>query len=399
VAQKENKMKLRVIFCFLALFLFVNTISVVSAEKSSFEVGSVLIKVAVHRGEIVDKKITVTANEAGQFTLTSGAQGVLLEESEFILAAGDSKTINVKFDSSKLSEGVYVGEINIRSLKEVYSVPVIFEVESVDVIVDGNLDVSPQYSEIFPGEKLVVQLNLFDLTWDDYLPTSSKNVNVDYKVYSLDGQVISSDSEGMAVEKSEQTTKTVTFDESTKLGVYVFAVTMKSGSSVGATSYLFNVRGKKATDYFGSITRGDLVLIIAMVVILLFFSGLIFLFIYILRDRNKLITELRRHHNAVFEKQRRILNSQASEAKEKGIINFAQIKQGIRDLLDNLKKKNSERLAEMKKLGQLGDFQQMERKLQEWKKEGEGDRWEIRMFQNKEGGKAHFVRRSSKNAS
>lgn len=363
------KLKNQTIVLILVAFLVVNLFSIVSAT-SSFEVGSVLIKVSVHQGDVVDKKITISANEAGQFSLSSGIQGVVLGEQDFALSSGESKTVNVKFDSSDLSEGVYVGEIKVKSAKDSYSIPVIFEVESVDVFVDGNLDISPEYSDIAPGDKLVAQLKVFDLSGSsDSGAVGSKKVNVEYKVYSIDGRVISSDAESIVVDRSIQATKTVAFDKSTKPGIYVFTVTMKYSTSVGTATYLFNVKSRTAGSYLEALSGGDMTLIVIMIVVLLFFAGLVFLFIYILRDRDKLILELRQYHNTELSRQKKILVGQARIAKSKGIVNFAQARRDVGEKLKHIRKTHEGRIDELRKLKKSGDTKTMKQKIAQWKKE------------------------------
>lgn len=365
--KEKNEMKYLVIFfaCLLLISPYV------SAVNEGVNIDNVLIKLSLRQGESADKVITLTATEDSTFNIAlENLKGVTISDKRFSLNNRDSKNVNVHFDSSSLKPGIYIGSVVIVDQKETNVLPVIFEVESDDSLFDTNVDVPPQYKDIEAGEKLISQVKVFDLTSggtsNGQGPT---RVSLEYTIYSLDGKVISRQTEDAVVSIQTQFTKTFSFPEDIAPGDYVLAAIVKKDNSYGVASSLFSIHessGGLALDFGSSSTT---YLIIGILVFFVFF---ILLFIYFVRDRDKMLMALKDYHDDEMDKMRHFLAAQEKllQEKNKARGNNLEVHEEIRHKLDNLKKKHLEQEKHLESLKSKGDFREMRRKLAEWKSKG-----------------------------
>jgi hypothetical protein len=356
----------------LTFVAFVFVLSFISfARAASFEVGSVLVKVSLIKGAVIEKKLTVTTSAGGRFSARlTGIRGVILSESSFDLDSGESRTLNLIFNSANLTEGIYVGNVVISSAGEDVSVPVIFEIESSDLFFDSNLDVPPQYQKILPSSKLVAQIRLFDLTSGATSEgMGNTKVDVEYKVYSVaTGREISTESESVVINKVTPVTKTVQFTKNIKQGFYVFSVIVKYKTSIGVSSYLFEISSDAvqptATDQF------DWKFIAALLVIFFLFLSMIFLFVYLLKDRDRMMAEMREYNDQELRRQKELLEQQSALIRKRKLASASKVKSDIRRKLRILKEKHRKRIQELSGLKRKGDTKAMVKKMKEWKSKG-----------------------------
>lgn len=360
----------RWLFLIAGIFLLVGSFGVVSAGEDSFEVSSLLLKFSVASGDSVEKSFTVEADEGGEFSVNViGIDGVLLSEENFVLDKGESRKIKVSYDSYGREKGISVGNIKVSNSKKEVFIPLIMEVESLDVFFDVNLDISPTYSKIEPGEKLIAQLKIFDLVsvgTDEEL--GAKEVSLKYYVYDLNGNVLVSEEEDVVVERQTQLTKTVSFPSDLTEGDYVFAVAAEFGSSVGTSSYLFSVSKERfGLDFDGALNLNFIAVLLVIVVV---FFGIIFLFVYLMRDRDKLILGLRGYHKGEMKRQKRVLVVQAKDARKKGV-SRREIRKAVKKAIKKLKNKQKTQIKVLRGLKRKKrGTGEMQKKLNEWKGKG-----------------------------
>jgi len=355
---------------FLMIFLIINGIA--SVQAKNFEVSSVLVKVSLTEDSSVVKKLTVTSDVGGQFNVISNVKGLRLGENNFVLGEGESNTLDLVFDSFGLGGGVYAGSVKVSSSGQEIAVPVIFEVESKDLLFDSNLDVPSQYQKITPDGKIVAQIKIFDLT---SAITSeglgNAKVDVDYKVYSADGgDEISSDSESIVVDKTAQLTKTIRFANGIKEGDYIFSVITKYKTSIGVSSYLFEVSGEVEPNQAPFFREFNWEFTSILGLILFLFIAMIFLFVYLLKDRDKLIAEMQKFNALELRKQRELLIEQAGVARRNKIASPDVIKRDMNRKIKVLRGVHEKRINELRQLNKKGDKKMMIKKMDEWKSKG-----------------------------
>ncbi len=351
-------MKRGLIMLFILVFLVIG-------NAGAQSVNSLLLKVSVNSGESVTRTITLSADADQEFFLEIvNVLGVTIDENKFTLKGGEGKNVVIRFNSSNLSEGTHVGRMRITS-KDVSYVPIIFEVESKDVFYDLNLELPPKYSEVSAGDKTTVQIKIFDLTFGSSNYSGSNTVDLEYYVYGSDGSVLSSETESIVVNRQTQISKSISLPKNAKSGTYVLVAEARYKSSVGVSSALFSIIEEKKTN--GMKYNRDNFFSIALII--LFFVGFIVIFIYFIRDRDKFIAELRSYNALEMQRQREFLLAQEKLLLEKGVSAY-KIKNEAKQKVDILKQKQEKRVEELKRLKEKGNIEEMERKLEEWKRQG-----------------------------
>jgi hypothetical protein len=365
----------RVLIFVICLFL----ISLVPAssledleDEGSFAVNSILLKESLTTGENSNKSITIGRGGGQQINLkVVGLSGVSLENEDIVLGHDETASVNVFFNSVGLDPGVYVGSIEISDDLEVHILPVIFEIESLDIFYDGNLDIPPRYSKIDAGTQLVAQLKLFDLTWAGITEgLGANNVDVEYVIYDLEGNVISSESESIVVDKQVNLNKNVGFPENARKGEYVLAVEVSYKSSLGVSSQMFTVNGNgKEETSEGFSIGGDYVTFTLIGVLAVLFVLVLGVFVYLIKGRDQLILDLRNHNDLEYTTHKRIVLHQESVLRKKGVP-ASKVKKEVKVKLKKIKEHHEKKKKEVEVLSKKGDTKEMASKLKSWKSKG-----------------------------
>lgn len=367
--------------CLLGMFfVFVLVISFVSAA-GNLEIGSLLLKVSMSKDDSkITKDITLTSAKGGVFNIkTQNLPNVNVSESTIKLNAGDSKSVSVIFDGISFDEGVYVGNVIFEGPGEMVALPVILEVESADLFFDANVEIPVNYNEVPSGSKLVANVKIFDLvSGKTQEGLGSSPLVIEYKIFSTDGNILSSETESIVVNGQANLAKTFSFPEGTSEGNYVLGVVIRYKSSIATSTNMFRIvtPGSSSLSFFRSI---DPTLLVVLIVIVIFFAGLMFAFFYLIKDRDKLFGELRRYNELEMTKQQQLLNIQKqiiqqklenSDVKDKEKVK-KKVQKEIVHKVEALKvrQKNREKvLTKMKKEGASDD--KINNQLNRWKKEG-----------------------------
>ncbi len=357
-------------------------ISLQYASAASAELSDFVLKASVKQGERLTKNLKVGGSESGEFNLrVVSAQGVKLKERTFSLEENQEKNVEVIFDAVGVGTGVYIGVIEIIGPEDALNVPVIFEVESEDVFFDVNIDIPPVYIEITPGAKLVYQAKIFDLTAGGGLQEGLGPVTIDieYIVSGLDGSVLLTKNEQQIVDKQSQITNTISFPEEVARGAYVLSAIAKYKTSVGISSQTFEIRDEEKSGGLG-INFSDYTILIVIGFAMILFFFVIFLFVYLLRERDKVLVELRKYNTEEIRQVRELLKEQQEILRErrpaagrmpKSAVIDSLVKKEVDEKISKLKKKQAERIEQVRKLSKQGlSADEMKRKLEQWKKQG-----------------------------
>ena len=222
----NNRKRIYISLFIVFLILFTSGIVFIA---SGVETGILLLKITLNKGDSVTKFITISSDVGGEFVLSvENAEGVTLSDYNFVLDEFEEKEVGVQFDTASLTPGVYIGHIRVYNEEEVSIIPVIFEVEE-NLLFDINLNIPPQFTQIEPGGSLLAQVQIFVLT-EGLGPTT---VNMEYFLYSLNGNVLSSESESVVIDGQTSFTKTLTLPFDIKSADYVYVAFAKYLSSCG----------------------------------------------------------------------------------------------------------------------------------------------------------------------
>lgn len=333
--------------------------------SSALSTDTVLLKIAGTSGDVIQKSFLVSEGTGRVQASISSVSCVSLSPSSFTLSEGTLERVLVSFNASACAPGVHVGKVILTDDEETIKLPLLFEIESKDVFYDINLEIPPRYVSITPGEKLIAQVKLYDLTWGGITHGLGANpVSLEYAVQGIDGTTLLSESETIVVDRQTLLAKTLSLPPSTSFGTYVFTVTASYQSSVGTASYLFTVDAPVTPPWFAS-GEGKFILLIGAVILVFF--GILAFFFYLLRDRDSLLVQLQHYNDAQFRRQRSLLLMQQRALLQRKGRSFAA--RVMRPRLLALKKKHAHRAQSLRHLHKKGNVQAMKRQLLLWKKE------------------------------
>ena len=348
---------------------------VVSGE--SIDSDSLLLRVSLEKGEMVSKTLSITNSKdgidldvSGDVVLSPeennflvrvrGVDGVSLSENSFYLDVGEKKVLDITFDSKGLEEGVYIGSVFIKSDDRDRTLPVIFEVESKNKDFDLNLDLPVSYSKIRQGDEIVVNMDLFDLA---FLGTT--NTDLEYQISNIEGNVLILENENVVVSGKTRITKTIDFPEDVSPGEYVFSASITANGKEASSAFYFKI-SERGLDIFD----GSGISLNTLLIVLILSLVIIFLVIYLLRDKNSLIRELRNYNYLELQHRKELLHVKEQEAKKKGSTKYKEFRRSENKDLKVLKAKQEKRVSSFKSLQKKGDRKAMFRKLNEWGKKG-----------------------------
>lgn len=360
------------IFVFGILMVILFSLASFAGAQEGFETSSVLLKVSLEQGKMADRTISISSDKGGEFILgVENVPGVSLSEDRFVLNLNENKEVSVKFDSAGLNAGVYVGAIRISGGSEGSLIPVIFEVESKDTFFDINLDIPPQYTDLKPGDKLLAQVKIFDLvsggTTDGLGAT---NVDTEYYIYSITGQVLSSESERVVVDVQTRITKTVSLPADIPVGDYVFVSLVRYKDSVGVSSQLFSVSKQGFSFSEGSFGNVGILIIIGVALVLLFFLIVLGLFVYLMRSRDKMLLELRRYNNWEMQKEKQNIAKEEKVVRKKGPVIYKIFKKKVKTKIRKLKHKQHSRILRFREFKKRHNTAAMLAQVRQWKVQG-----------------------------
>lgn len=358
----KGKKEVIVLACaFIFLFSF---LPFCSAED--IEINSLLLKASVHEKDDFNRSVSITSGSGGSvYFEVKGIPGISLYPEKLAFSAGETKEVRLVFNGRNATPGIYVGSMIAKGKESRKILPIIMEVESLDVLVDANLDIPPQYTLIKQGGKIIAQAKIYDLvSAGTNKGLGASNVDILFNIYDLNGNAVSNQKENIVLDKQAQINKAISFPEKAKTGDYIFAVIVKYKSSVGISSQIFSVEAGQET---GLEKNGNYtVFILAAVIIVL---GFLLFFIFLLRDRDKMLIELRKLNDSELERQKDLLQAQAKVLKARNV-SHDKIRKEIKKKLKKLRKKHEKREKVLKHLKKGGKTDMMKRQLEKWKKEG-----------------------------
>jgi hypothetical protein len=329
------------------------------------------IKVSVIEGESISKSFLVTSDSKSDITLNLvGLNGVTLSEESFSLIADESKEITINFNAENLEKGVSVGSIRVLNSREEVYLPLIFEVVTESPLVGLILEIPPQYKVVpYSVGEILTSATLIDQVSGGTSEGLGKVlVEVEYFIYSVNGNSITTQMEKTTLDLRSSINKIIPLPSSTSGGDYVVSAVVNYNGSVAISSEFFSV----SEDAAGGVFEQWDILLIFFIVILFFVMVLVF-FRFLIKDRDKFILELRKYNSEELINQKKFLQEQVKVVGEKRLPSEEvkkEIKKEVIGKTKELKKKQEERIQKLKELKKKGNFSEMKKKLEEWKKKG-----------------------------
>lgn len=239
-----------------------------SGPSLNFQVDSVMLKTAIklNSGFETFLRVSNTDSSVQHFKIkTEGLDGMVsIDKTEFVLESGETERIKVSFSNNKQPYGIYTGDLLISSDKSRGDVPLVLEIESDEVSFDSNIALFPT-EEISPGDKINAEIKIFDLS-----RIGTANVEMEYFVKNLKGEILMQDKETPVVKSQALVTKSVNLPKDIEIGNYIFGVVLRYKNSVGTSSAVFSVEKKNSIGLFPAINWTYLVVTFIVLFIALF---------------------------------------------------------------------------------------------------------------------------------
>ena len=325
----------------LALVVF----SFTSIAAQDLNADSLFIKVSVSGQDLVTRSVFVNSQSGGDFVLNLlDLEGVSLSKESFSLEPGQTEEITLNFNPVVARIGPRVGSLEVIGGGEKLILPIVFEVESENLLFDLNLEIPINYLEVAPGERVLAHVKIFDLFSrgiDNGLgPT---NLDIEYFVYDLSGEVITSQIDNVLLEGEAQISKGLVLPLGTAEGDYVLVVKIDNKGSVAISSRLFSVKDREGDviSYFDELIRSDYAWI--AFVIVAFFFILFLILLALVRSRNKAVSGLRRSRSR-YASGRRVSQSIARKKKAK-----EKKKDDILEKIEKTKIRSNRRVRELRR--------------------------------------------------
>ena len=339
-------------------------------NSPNFDVDSILIKSNIKIGGSYETDVRVTnlkdsENKVNMFL--SDVQGLTEPiTQELVLSAYETKAIKVSFVNLSVSEGIYVGVLEVSSGDEKKTLPIILEIESDKVLFDNSVSLFPS-GVVQPGERVNAEIKVNDLTF-----LGSAVVEFEYFVRDFYGGKIFSEKETVPVDKDTSFTKSFEIPKGAKQQDYVFGAIVRYNNSTGTSSSFFSVEKKPLfAGAFDNMYFFVLLIFAALVLVLLLF---VFYSVY---SRDKLLdelknqyrNELRRQVDYIHEKEHTVeVKLKTPEEKKVSKKIFAKVKKERVKAIKKLHVERVKKYKQMKKAKKPVDT--MKSQIEKWKNEG-----------------------------
>jgi len=332
-------------------------------EVKPFEVDKFLIKSGIKQGEKIVKTVDIKNKDIAQnFKITSGLDFVNINEKEFWLDIGESKTIELDFNVQSKYPGVYFGNLEVIGEEKSENVPIILEIESKEVLFDSVLNVPIEYSKVYIGGELVVENKIFNLE-----NIGSENINIEYFIKDFNGKVIFSDEENIAVEKQVLNTKVFDIPENVEQGNYILGVIVSYSDFIGVSSHFFAVEIKEKESKLSENYFIWVLLILILIVVLYNLYSSLRRDKYLRELEKQYRREIKKESGKIIIKEKQKIKGLRKEVKRKKLKEIIKRK---KKRLRVIKEIHKQRVGVVRKLHKQKKESAVKRKLAEWKKQG-----------------------------
>ena len=180
---------------------------------------------------IADKKIRVNVSN------TWLEDFIKVSETSFDLEVGETKVIIIDFFAreEKIPD-VYIGKLIFQSGSTKKEILIAIEIESKQSLFDAKLEINEQYSQTYPGNKVLADIILYNLASTGKIP-----VTVDYVIKNEKGKVIYTETEILDVETQTRFSREFKIPEGTPYGRYILSMQAEYNGKMAISSDWFSV--------------------------------------------------------------------------------------------------------------------------------------------------------------
>ena len=297
-------------------------------QKDDFSVNPIYpIKANIQVGGEFSSTIKITNNENKEqrFDIYFNEFNELfsLSEDKFTLGAKESKEIKIYFNDKKQKTEFYSGNLIIKSNSLEQKIPFLITVKNTSPVFAILYEPVSQYENIYPGGVFGINLKVFDIQ-ENY----KKEAQISYLIRSLNGKIIYNEkNKSLIVDGKYSSLENFNINKNAPLGNYVLITKIDYKGTKSISGYLFKISKKKSNFFLHNLSP-------FMMLILVFFIGVLFLFVYFLKTRNDFLIKLKSQQNKELESNLKLINYSKKSFNKK----FPK-KKGKEDYLENIKNK------------------------------------------------------------
>jgi hypothetical protein len=337
------------------------------SNNENFSVNKVLIKLTIPQGSesIGNFKIINHEEEAQNLKISfNGLEEIASTEIiEFVLGAKESRDVEISFKDVNQNVEAYFGQIIVESSGLTKKIPTIIEVGESNPFYAISQNSIPRYDPVFPGSKLGVNIKIFNL-----MDSNSHNVQAIYSIQNSEGEIVFSEEENLIIKESLETSKVIDIPKSFAVGKYLFVTHIKGESDESVSGYFFEISEKKSAFFSSN-------LMFFTIIIIAFLVGILIMFFYLARSRDKLLLQLRKQQGTEVERNLKVVESCKKKlSEEKPTLlrkrKLKQVKIAKRTILKKVKAKHKKQKTEVKKFKKKGKKNVVKNKIKSWQKEG-----------------------------
>lgn len=315
------------------------------SDKANFGVDAIFFKTnIIMGGESIEYiKITNGLNDQWFEIYLEDLIGVAtLPETEFSLDSGQTKNVQIIFKDNLNKAGIYIGQLVIKTPNYVKKIPIILGVEEKSPYYALSQKPIPNYLGLYPGGRFGIDLKVYNLRSNEL-----QDVEINYEIKNLNGEVISSEKEMLAISETLSVSKIIVIPSNTLPGEYVLVTTLNFLDSKSFSTYLFEINNRSSGFDFEKYRDYFIFTVLVVILIVLFF------FIRHMRNKNQFST-LNRQQKKEIQKNIEFMNKYKQQLKEvlkEELINQEKtiIQQTQEIKKDKSKKKEQERLKQEEK--------------------------------------------------
>ena len=294
-----------------------------------------------------------------------------VSEKEFSLEPKGSRDIEIIFTGSKnisyvdfanliINDGNFkqakTGNFFINSPRsQIKEIPVLLTFRSPASLFSIIQKPMPKYFDVYPGGKLGVNIDVFDLGVKDY----SKEVKASYELLSSEESIFYSE-ENLIVGDEYHFSKIFDINSGLPYGSYVLVTSIEYKGLKSVSSYLFEVKPKQ-NDFFLEKTNLLILVFFAFVILI------IVLFIYFIKSRDELLLALRKQQSRELAENIKLITAVQKRAPAKK----EKLEKAKKKVVIKIKKRQEKQIKELSKLKKRGvKKDKIKGQLEKWKKQG-----------------------------
>lgn len=347
-----------------ALFFYKNSLD----KGKDFSVNTFIIRMNFPINNEVQMSVKITNLLLNPQDIYLGFESLNNIDKEVVqnlsLDSKETKEVNVKFKDTRGEVATYVGYLVINGMLTQKKIPILLSVDNPanSIVITGKL--ISQYSNVYPGGKLGVDLSLISLRNPE-----QRIVKMEYLVEDFDGNVLIKEEENVNLKESVDYSKVIDIPEDFDLGSYVFVAILRDNGNSNIYVDVFDVNGKNDN------SPKDNTTIWFFVAILIFILGLTGFFIYFIKTRDEFMLKLKGQQSRELKQNLQILKkyeSKLNSLKNKRVkeVKLESFKLKKKKIVTAIKKRQKVQVREIKRLRKRKKVDVIKSRLKKWEKEG-----------------------------